>query len=1052
MDLNARKYPKALERTKLITLTEWAAIILVMYYCAACFYDSCTYNFSFFDNVSRKITVALPLASMALIRFGIVFLKNLKAAKTKKQKLFLYLKLPLMAICALPCFIVAYKFDYVSFAYIACAVFCLYGIDKDRVLKAFVATIGTALCAVILSSLAGVIPNYVYQVANQNRSNLLRASYGIIYPTDFASYFFFLILFIWGSLKNRNTRNILTLSGFSILVIGFINYFANSNTSTFCIILSVVFMLYELLESKILANHNKTKWIPKAIGSLSVLAFPLLGLVFWIMTFLYGKGNNIALKVNDWGHNRLYYTWLSYEKYGIHPFGAITPQHGYGGGDILGYTEAYEFLDSSYALMLIRYGWVLTLILTALWIWMTIRALKSGRRSLVFSMALIAVHAFSEHHVPELNYNILLAMPLCTFSADAPQTIAVKRAAVPNKNVVWIPAATGTAVAALCIWKFQSFLSRARTVFELKNWRTGSDKSFIALVSIIALIGTVVLFWRSITRLILILSYSGKRKSVMLKALSGLLIAVGFMTAGYIWSDTVIDSGMAGNSSVLAEESDALNVIVSAAEQPVYCAFLEELHKRQFPEISDMVGTPEELCRQRRGTLISEREPEVNKLISTGAIYAEISDHSGVYTYDSSVINALRNAGYTVHGYYYSERELDNEWLSAHNGLQTNELGGILLTADHPALTQEPYLSLYGGDYQTVFDLWADRTRMPQDGAVCMVEVTTYEGEKIIVQQEVMPEEFDSFGHLNLELNYKIGSSAGVSFNVRLLSDTTLTVNRISWRRNPASDTWRTYSDKGLVLTERYYDLDGKPLATNDGYYGLNYEYDDGNNNWTHVVYLDQNGSIMCKNNGCAQIRRSFNDDNQVIYERFYDTEGNPVAVNHLYACVHYEYIGTARSLTYYYDLSGNVLSMGSSNLHEYLQSLTGGDRTIFIAIKDEGTGALTPTIIEDLSALGAKINLTGKSKNSYYAVLSPNGSIEDISASSSVSRTGSVGGVDYSIFSAGADTGNDSSIVINGTEYSKNVRGLNIVVVENGTVVDSVGFDTYSQEIIMTR
>lgn len=51
------------------------------------------------------------------------------------------------------------------------------------------------------------------------------------------------------------------------------------------------------------------------------------------------------------------------------------------------------------------------------------------------------------------------------------------------------------------------------------------------------------------------------------------------------------------------------------------------------------------------------------------------------------------------------------------------------------------------------------------------------------------------------------------------------------------------------------------------------------------------------------------------------------------------------------------------------------------------------------------------------------------------VSHTEEISVTKYTISSAGYDVRNDSSIVMNGTEYSQNVRGLNIVVVENSEV-----------------
>lgn len=134
-------------------------------------------------------------------------------------------------------------------------------------------------------------------------------------------------------------------------------------------------------------------------------------------------------------------------------------------------------------------------------------------------------------------------------------------------------------------------------------------------------------------------------------------------------------------------------------------------------------------------------------------------------------------------------------------------------------------------------------------------------------------------------------------------------------------------------------------------------------------------------------------------------------------------------------------------DLEKYIEDINNPCYTIFMSVKDEGTNALTEGIKAGLSEMGLKIDLTGKYRNSYYAVISSNGIIEDIGdakleASGVITDTGA----QYLIASAGFDCGNYSSIIIDGVEYARNIRGLNIVVYNNetGQVVDSVCFDTF--------
>lgn len=109
---------------------------------------------------------------------------------------------------------------------------------------------------------------------------------------------------------------------------------------------------------------------------------------------------------------------------------------------------------------------------------------------------------------------------------------------------------------------------------------------------------------------------------------------------------------------------------------------------------------------------------------------------------------------------------------------------------------------------------------------------------------------------------------------------------------------------------------------------------------------------------------------------------------------------------------------------------------------------------MDDLKELGIQTDLKGKGRYSYYAVLLPESTKEDLSADSEVSCEGKSDGVSFSISSAGYSAGNRSSIIIDGIEYSKNVRGMNFVIydLKEKQVAESVTFDTYALEMSVTR
>ena len=264
----------------------------------------------------------------------------------------------------------------------------------------------------------------------------------------------------------------------------------------------------------------------------------------------------------------------------------------------------------------------------------------------------------------------------------------------------------------------------------------------------------------------------------------------------------------------------------------------------------------------------------------------------------------------------------------------------------------------------------------------------------------------------------------------------------------------REYDASRRLIKESYQDKDGKPADLGGGYCGYEVSYD----KYGNIVLMqcfDKNGKQCMGTSGYAKQVREF-DGKKLVKEAYYDADDNLVNGESGYAEADYNYDTDGKlALISYYDASGNELMMGSSYMHEYLSSLKDRDITVFISIKDEGTVALTSVLLDDLASLGVKEDLNGKARYSYYAVINlGDGEVIEKLDKEQVSYDGKIGDASYSIISAGFDAGNQSSIVIDGIEYTKNARGMNVVIYDNqlGEVVESLAFDTYANEMWVTR
>ncbi len=262
----------------------------------------------------------------------------------------------------------------------------------------------------------------------------------------------------------------------------------------------------------------------------------------------------------------------------------------------------------------------------------------------------------------------------------------------------------------------------------------------------------------------------------------------------------------------------------------------------------------------------------------------------------------------------------------------------------------------------------------------------------------------------------------------------------------------RVYDTNDRLVSESYFN-DGKPVAVKEGYAKFVRFYDQTGNLIEERFFDDEDQAVLTAE-GFASVRHHYDKDGRKQKDLFFDTEGKPALIGSGYSQCQYTYKENGElSLVYYYDQEGNQIEAGSGYLHEYFQSLLGKDVFIIMAAKDEASKNMTGTLVEDMKQLGIQTDLRGQFHKSFYAVVTQDNVVEELSDDKLV-RDGMIGDMPYAVESAGYLVGNSCSIMIDGEEYAKKARGLNIVVFDNKKkmVTDTVAFDIYAQDIKVTR
>ena len=858
-------------------ILEWVAIFVVIHYCFFRFFEATTFYFDFTD-IYRKITFA-AIFFIGLLRLVSGLWMDFRIAEKKEGKRKIVLKGFLALLGAVPCILVANRFEYAFFAYLPFVAYCLYGIDTEKVLKVFTLSIGTILLCTIACSLTGVIQNYLYHSTKAK----LRSSYGVAYPTDFASYLIFLFVFFWALQKKHAWWHTILFAGIALAMGLMIWIYPHSDTSTILSLVCVFVVLYDALDHAFLSRHKGTHWLSKLGEGAVIWAFPILGIAFFGLVWLYSQGNDMVVQLDKWMSGRLSMVWEHYLKYGLNALGALTPQNGFGHGLI--HTESYEFLDSTYGMILIRYGWILTILLAGLWVWMTWRAYKSGHRRLALAMAVIAVHSFSEHHFTELNYNILLAMPLCVFGVTKQRKsegITVKPLKTTEKHFfsVRVPVITALAVGALVTLLLPRWFSWLRALFVLEGWNGGGLQSLFALLFCLVCVGIVILVWYVLT--CLICTWIREKKAPLLMILGVLTVFVG-VSVVVSFTDEMIRDGAHQVQDRIVADTEAVETVLASAKEPVYGGEIEEIYKRNFTGFSDHIFSDMELGRAAKGTMLLSHDNEGYQLINTGAKYCEISPYTGLFTYDDAVIEALQEKGYRFHGYYSAEREVNLAALGPDNGLGIADTGELMLWGEAHSLIHGPYYDQYSGDYLVTYDLQLRdiniRTETPER-EVCTLRTSALWGQNICTEKTVYAADFDEDGILTVSLDYNIRDTRGIEFLVFCRDDIAVWVRRIAVKKAISLDVWRQYTTEGFIQGERYYTMEGEPYTQIAGYTAIEQKYDE--KGLSSRVYLNAMGEKILRTDGYAEARWVTEQNSSVRNMILFDLEENEISLGSL--------------------------------------------------------------------------------------------------------------------------------------------------------------------------
>lgn len=764
--------------------------------------------------------------------------------------------------------------------YLAILTICCIGCDYRKLLRIYVIIVGITVITAVLSALGGAVDNLVYLDGAH-----IRSAWGISYTTDFASFLVFLCFASWVAWP-KTEELLFLIPGLCGL---FICYFiCHSSTGIICLSLFCFFILLHRF-------FSKTKFFT-VFTLMNCFSFPLFCSLMLALTAAYGKGFAFTDKLNALLHQRLRLSVEAYRQYGITLFGTPFDLSGSGRSTLV--NNDYNFVDSSYLMILLRYGIIILAVLCIIWTIMSFKARLAGNTRLLFALSVTAIHAVSEHHFPDVNYNFYIILPFCfLYSVWAEHTAETADSPDENKHVkcqqIFTFLFCTICLLIITVFPLGSLLSVFRTLCSILGMNTGvyhQRALFLAVFSgLFLFILLLLLYGRFFFRLI-----TEKKAPRGFYALLASTIAI---SAVILIGTTLLMTKFKGKyQGEITNDLSILDKLESEKNLRVHVDDIPAFYPSSVVTTGLLNG--EDLVRKPNTVLITSSHSEYTTLLRRGFLYTPLSDTHGLYTNSDDAVSALSKEGYLFRGYFPTAEKLDLESIVRKNKLETAE-SEILLDELHP-IEEGPKYNLSESDYTVTYsfsNISEGGHPVTKETVLGVAKVFSQNTETVLKEQTFVFNPAETSPELSFKLNLSVPDTTGIVFQLYPAADVTLYLKDISYQKTPLFDIHNRYNNLGQIIHRSYYDLEGQPLKKDLGCEQCGYEYDQKGN----IIcqrWFDSDGNPVLNENEFAIQRNEYDAAGMIIRRQYYSESDAPVLIKDGYFSCDYEY-----------DQNGNCLS-----------------------------------------------------------------------------------------------------------------------------------------------
>lgn len=695
---------------------------------------------TYFDNTTFKLPwpnhyyeiLRIAMVGIVLVKFG---LDDSQPVREVIQYFLFWLILTLAA----------QKTGYIFLTEISFLVLGAKNVPFIKIAKLY---LGISVCILLITfigALSGVIPNYIFYIGR-----LPKNSFGMLYSTDFAAHIFFtalIFVYIRGKKVSYIECLLFVLSGIVVYI-----YTRAKMNSGGLILLGVLLGLIKSLN----VLGKRKKWIQNlkrmllALMSFSFIIFSVLSIA---LSFFYNAENLYFNKLNTILNNRLMLARNGISNYGFtllgRPFELI-------GTDFI-QKEGYNFIDSSYILVMLRYGFLTLCLFVVMFTLISYKAKKINDDILLVVLTLLAIQCSIEHHLTELNYNIFLLLPFTLL--EKKNVGDIKKTECARENIAYKLIFT-FAIFFIFIQKnfILSFLRTLVTILKLNH----ADNQIYFVMFSIAFLGVI---------LLLSLFFMSN-----IKFKNGITIIIILITSFALYNFRFTLMKYYKLYEIDIKNTKEKLKKFENNEYEIYVQDIPYFYLNEFDNIHP--GIPYAKSLKKSIVIVSDKEEQIS-LLKNGYQCARLNSLEYIYTNDETVIEYMSQNGLEFKRYYDYIKDIDLKKMADINKLK--EVNGKLILNGHEnSLYSGPWDMVGSGDLNIICDMKLISNNA-KDDEIATFSATYQNGSKEIINYKIKKSDFASDSTFLLKLTKSIKDISDLEIKIYVQDGVTLQVNFIKY-------------------------------------------------------------------------------------------------------------------------------------------------------------------------------------------------------------------------------------------------------------------------------